>query len=201
MNGFVLGDDVRGNAATLIDLVAVGLRPLADSRTLLAARTRARPTAAARRVSGTDFARVFHIVGKFIAKLAGPSRPNVTVSVASLPSRSSTRSTCTFWAMGNHPFCGATYLVAKDIPTILRCTNGRRDSKSTSWWPTSVLARHERCTRGEQEGCKPHATTLRDRPLGALLTFRPSRAEVRKLPMSAFGGDEITDAEGRIIPL
>src|SRR5437667_4085120 len=62
MNGFVLGHDVRGNAATLIDLVAVGLRPLADSRTLLAAGASARPAAAARGVSGTDFARVFHIV-------------------------------------------------------------------------------------------------------------------------------------------
>src|SRR3954453_2633731 len=77
MNGFVLGDDVRGNAATLIDLVAVGLRPLADSRTLLAAGASARPTAAARGVSGTDFARVFHIVGKLIAKLSGVPRTQV----------------------------------------------------------------------------------------------------------------------------
>src|ERR1700745_1492612 len=71
MNCFVLGDDVGWNAATLIDLVAVGLRPLADSLALLSGRSSARAPAASLRVSRTDFARVFHIVGKFSAKLAG----------------------------------------------------------------------------------------------------------------------------------
>src|SRR5579871_2655011 len=68
MRGFVLGDDVRRDAAALIYLVAMGPCPLADSSALLASGTVA--LAATANLSATGFARVFHILGKLITKPA-----------------------------------------------------------------------------------------------------------------------------------
>src|ERR1700722_4523238 len=68
MRGFVLGDDVRRDAAALIYLVAMGPCPLADSRTLLAPGTVA--LAATANLSPARFASVFHILGKLTAQPA-----------------------------------------------------------------------------------------------------------------------------------
>src|SRR5580658_7013005 len=67
VRGFVLRDDVRGNAPALIDLVSALLRPLPDLSAALTAGPSTRPAAAGRRAC---FACVLHIVGKVFTELA-----------------------------------------------------------------------------------------------------------------------------------
>src|SRR5579864_8032092 len=59
VRGFVLRDDVRGNAPALIDLVSALLRPLPDLSAALTAGASTRPAATGRRAC---FACVLHIV-------------------------------------------------------------------------------------------------------------------------------------------
>src|SRR5882724_9473535 len=171
MNGVVLGDDVRGNAATLIDLVAVGLRPLADSRTLLAARTSARPATAPLCVSGTDFARVFHIVGKFIAELPGVTRTQVDLIGDTVETKGHGLGRLAPVEIVDEKHLhllghGDSSLLRSNLFGCQRYTQHLAlykwpggDSKSTSWRPTSVLARRE----SAQEGSKRDATPTRRR--------------------------------------